>query len=225
MLSAASYRNPQANEGVEYEEIPLTLSEQKFYDRKGDMLLRAFKWNVGHISIMWSLSLFNTFLLHLQLKYLNGNIFENSNYCGASEVFAVVFGGIIYNFMGGLIPTYFLASSISIFGSLGILYQENHLDEIHLLFIKGRLAFYRRMPSLIFIAKFGVAMSLLATQLASLTDGRLFPKEKRAVAVSFCSLIAYSATLLAPLINELEEVTPVVVFILLILLSFLNTAV
>jgi hypothetical protein len=44
-----------------------------------------------------------------------------------SEATAIVLGGVIYNFLGGLLPTYYFAGAVSLFGALGLLYHENHI--------------------------------------------------------------------------------------------------
>lgn len=126
------------------------------------MLERTYKINIVKMSIMWSMIGFATYILHYQLKYLQGNKFENNNYIAISEVIAILFGGFIYSFMGGLKATYWLAFIISTVGGLGILHRENNFDSDNRHMIASNSAeFLLRMPSLIFIAKFGIAMSLL----------------------------------------------------------------
>jgi hypothetical protein len=41
----------------------------------------------------------------------------------------LIFGGFIYSYLGGLIPTYYLAFLISSFGGLAIIYRENNEEE------------------------------------------------------------------------------------------------
>jgi hypothetical protein len=108
----------------------MTPLERRYYNKRGKMLDRTLKTNVARLSIMWSFWSFLTYTLHFQLKYLYGNIFENTNYCGASDAIAILSGGFIYTFMGGLVPTYYLAFGISTFGGLAILYRENNNTEI-----------------------------------------------------------------------------------------------
>ena len=65
----------------------------------------------------------------MQLKYLEGSIFTNSNYCAISSATAIVFGSIIYSFLGGLKPTYSLGFIVSTIGCLGILHRINDLND------------------------------------------------------------------------------------------------
>merc|ERR1719263_2013236 len=81
--------------------------------------------------------------------------------------------------------------------------------------------FYSRMPWAIFIAKFGTASGFLISYLASFSDNRIFPIEKRATAIGLCNLIARSITITAPIINELEEPEPMFFFIGMISLAWL----
>lgn len=117
---------------------------------------------------------------------------------------AILSGGIIYTFMGGLKPTYYLAFGISTFGGLAILYRENNNTETEdTLSINTEYAYYRRMHFLIFISRFGIAMGITATELAAFTDNRILPIDRRSDALSLINLIVYSFTSLAPLLNEL----------------------
>ena len=72
---------------------------------------------------MWSAVSFTTYLLHFQLKYLQGNIFVNSNYCAIADSVAVVAGGLIFAKLG-LKNTYYVAFSLGLIGGVGILQTE-----------------------------------------------------------------------------------------------------
>lgn len=79
------------------------------------------------------------------------------------------------------------------------------------------------MPALIFLTKFGIAMALLASQLSSLTDARLFPVDRRANALGFVNILAQAWTSLVPIINEFEESTPIVYLNILLAIAFLTS--
>ena len=79
------------------------------------------------------------------------------------------------------------------------------------------------MHFLIFIARFGIAMGITGTELAAFTDERLLPIERKTDALSLITLIVYSVSSLAPLINEIDEPTPIVVFLVILALVLLNT--
>lgn len=81
--------------------------------------------------------------------------------------------------------------------------------------------FYSRMPWAIFIAKFGTASGFLISYMASFSDNRIFPIEKRATAIGICNLIGRLITSTSPMINELEEPTPMYFFIGLMFVAWL----
>ena len=110
-------------------QLELTEQDKVFYNQDGSLKSFIYRLNTAHMTIMLTTSQFMTFLLHFQMRYLEGNLYENSEYQGASDLIAVIFGVIIYNFLGGLKATYFLAFSISTVGTLGILYIENNFED------------------------------------------------------------------------------------------------
>lgn len=92
------------------------------------MLHHVYKWNVMRMAVMQSSLYFMTFLIYFQLKYLQGNIYENACYCGVSDALAIIFATILYTFLGGLKPTYVLSFLVSCIGALGILHIENNFE-------------------------------------------------------------------------------------------------
>jgi hypothetical protein len=72
---------------------------------------------------MWSTVCFTTYLLHFQLKYLQGNIFTNNNYCAISDFFAVALGGYLFQKLG-LKLMYYGSFSLGLIGGVGIYYME-----------------------------------------------------------------------------------------------------
>ena len=78
-----------------------------------------------------------------------------------------------------------------------------------------------RMPALIFLAKFGVAIGYLCSYYASFSDDRIFPIERRSTAIGFCKFIGRAVTGLAPIINEIAEPFPMVCFASILGFAFL----
>ena len=77
------------------------------------------------------------------------------------------------------------------------------------------------MPFLIFVAKFGIEIGVLASLFSSFTDDRIFPIEKRATSIGTCKVLARTFTSFAPLINELPEPIPMSVFVGTLGIAFL----
>lgn len=107
----------------------LSEEDKKFYNDDGSLKISIYQLNTLHMAIMLSTNQFMTYLLHLQLRYVEGDLIENSEYCAGSDLVAIIFGAIIYKFLGGLKATYVLGFTISTIGSLGILFIENNYQD------------------------------------------------------------------------------------------------
>jgi hypothetical protein len=148
--------------------VPLEINDDdlRFYDNRGEMLNSTYRMNVFHVTVMLTTAQMMTFLLHFMLRYLQGDLFENSDFCAVGDAIAIIFGVFIYNFLGGLKPTYYLAFLVSSVGCLGILYIENNYqtnpDVLHHTSFLNDYEFYRRTSFLIFMTKFGIGMSYIA---------------------------------------------------------------
>lgn len=143
---------------------------------------------------------------------------------GSADILAIILVAIIDTFTGGLIFTYFFAFSISAFGLLGILYIENNYETDPSIAHLEKYEFYRRMPGLLFMVKFGLSVAIISTNISILTDSKIFPQDRRNSSVGFANMIAQLMTSLAPIINEIEEATPIVVMIVVLVISVLNAA-
>lgn len=77
------------------------------------------------------------------------------------------------------------------------------------------------MPWAIFVAKFGTASGFLISYMASFSDNRIFPVEKRATAIGICNFIGRAVTSLAPMINELEEPEPMCFFLVVMFIAWI----
>ena len=64
---------------------------------------------------------------------------------------------------------------------------------------------------MIFIAKFGCAISFLGVYQVSFSDMTLFPSAKRATAIGICQIFARGITILAPEFAELPKPLPVLI--------------
>ena len=178
------------------------------------------------MTIMWSAVSFTTYLLHFQLKYLQGSIFINDYYCGLSDTMAVIFGGLIFSRLG-LKNTYYFAYAMGLAGGIGILYLE--LSQIKMISLGltpaetllRKAAISAKIPYCVLVAKFGIEIGFLTSYFASFTDDRVFPIEKRATAIGTCKFIARGLTALAPLVNELPDPIPMSIFVVTLGIAFI----
>jgi hypothetical protein len=134
-------------------------------------------------------------------------------------------GGYIYSRFG-LKITYYLSFTLSLVGGTGIMILE-WIHKVHLtqgtLTPEYSIMFHSRMPSCIFMCKFGVAMAFLSSYYASFTDNRIFSNEKRATAIGICNFVGRGLTGLSPIINELNEPVPMAFFLAINIVALFNT--
>jgi len=175
-------------------------------------------WHTLRMTINWSTVSFTSYLLHYQLKFLEGSIFVNNNYSAISDFIAIIVGSQMFYHIG-VKKGYMISFTSGCIGGSIILYLEYYnkmmrergldhqqLDDLNKMF-------YSRMPWAIFIAKFGTASGFLISYMASFADNRIFPIQKRATAIGFCNLIGRTLTSTTPMINEFEEPLPMYFFI------------
>jgi len=83
-----------------------------------------YHWNIFKMMIIWTTTVFATFLIIFQLKYLKGNIFDNIDSYTLSDAASLIFGGIIYT-QHGLKRSLILSYSISLIGGIGICFFQS----------------------------------------------------------------------------------------------------
>jgi hypothetical protein len=165
------------------------------------------------MSVIWSACSFNFFLVFFLTKYLPGNIFVNGMVSTGSGIAAYAFAGVIYK-MAGLKRSIILTMSIAALGGVSILaYQiTTKRDMKH----HSDLTF----PVLFLLANFGVC-STFSTVFLSAADETLFPRLFAGSAFGICNFLARTATLFAPLVAEMEGLTPMMIYTSLSLVSLL----
>jgi len=79
------------------------------------------------------------------------------------------------------------------------------------------------IPKVIFIAKFGCAISFLGVYQVSFSDMTLFPSSKRATAIGTCQIFARGLTILAPEMAELKKPLPVLIVCVVAVIALITT--
>lgn len=69
--------------------------------------------------MMWSASVFTTYLIMFQLKYLKGNIFKNTEAFAISDGLSRICGGLFFS-KYGMKKTFIMAYTISLVGGVSI---------------------------------------------------------------------------------------------------------
>lgn len=143
---------------------------------------------------VWIASSFNFYLINFQLKYIPGNVFLNTFVSALSELPAIILGGIMYQKVG-LKITLVTCFSIAIVGSISLLiFSEVHKDLI---------------PIFVLLAKAGVSGTF---NLCYLANAQIFPAIFAGTAFGFCNIGAKLATILAPMIAEVNPPAPMIIF-------------
>lgn len=166
--------------------------------------------------IMWTTTIFTTYLIMFQLKYLKGSIFQNTQSYSLSDVLSRVYGGIVYANLG-LRKSFILAYSIAMVGGICIYFIQS--GNIMFEFQKD-LPVEKLMPVFTMVTKFGLGAAMLSCYTACLSDDKIFPLKKRATAIGICNIFARSATILAPQVNELKAPLPMLSFLIINTISF-----
>lgn len=176
-----------------------------------------YQWNLFKMVIIWTSTIFSSYLIMFQLKYLKGNIFHNTNSYAFSDAISRVFGGLFFaNY--GLKKSLVLAYTISMVGGLGIYFiQSNYLEYYksypQIAFLIQNVDINSLMPRLLMVTKFGIGAASLASYSACFSDDTIFPASKRVTAIGICNIVARALTILAPLVNEARVPLPMLSFI------------
>lgn len=128
------------------------------------------------------------------MKYIPGNIFHNSFYSSLFDVPISIAGGFIYHHLGPR-ATLTIAFSVALLGSISILiWSEDHPGLV---------------PVMLTLVKSGVKVAFDVCYLANST---IFPAIFAGTAFGLCNMGAKVATIMSPLIAEVEAPVPMLCF-------------
>lgn len=155
---------------------------------------KAMLLNLVLMTVFWSTSSLNYFIITFYLKYIPGNIYTNTSLACIAEIIAYVVIGFIMDKFGvklSFIISYILAATGGIF--LVIFYNaDGYLIGVFVLF-----------------AKFGISV---AYQCCYLATPQMFPTVLTSTAFGIANLFSQAITMSAPLIAELDAPIPMSIF-------------
>eukprot|EP00347_Sterkiella_histriomuscorum_P007109 403350227 len=155
---------------------------------------RNIKRNLAILSGCWMASTFSYYLVLFYMKYLPGNIFENTIFCSSADTAGYLFTGILFQYVGGrksLIISFSLAAISS--------------------FCIVNLRYY---PSLVPIFLFGSRLGIAAAcNVLTIVNILVFPADFRSTSFGICNIFARMAAIIAPLAAELEYPYPYMLLI------------
>ena len=159
--------------------------------------------NLILMTIFWTASSFNYYIMTFYLKYIPGNIYVNTSLSCIAELVAQVTSGVIMNVFGvklSFIISFFVAAAGGIF--LVIFFSaDGALIAVFVLF-----------------AKYGISF---AFNVAYLATPKMFPTDLTSTAFGICNVFARFATILSPLIAELPDPAPMSIFSIMCIASAL----
>ena len=189
--------SPAVKMEVETEEKPSVM----FYLKQ-----RVVLQNLLLMAYMWSAVSFCYYMISFQLKYLPGDIYENSLASSGSELLAYLIGGLCYSFLK-IRKSFAISFVIALVG--GILILTLGVKDVSY------------MPLFVTLAKFGISGGFVIVYVATVD---LFPTLFVATAIGICNFFSRFLTILAPQVAELDPPIPMSIFIALsalgLILSF-----
>lgn len=150
--------------------------------------------NLVLMTIFWTTSSFNYYIITFYLKYIPGNVFVNTSLSCTAEIIAYVASGLVMDIFG--VKLSFMISFIlaAVGGLLLTIFfnAEGALIAVFVLF-----------------AKFGISFAFNLTYLAT---PQMFPTALASTAFGICNIFARFSTVLSPLIAELPDPVPMTIF-------------
>jgi len=158
---------------------------------------KPVRTNLIGACIVWSVSMFNFYLITFYLKYFSGDIFENSLLFALSDLVAYIVSGYILK-KATTTKTLLISYSTSLTGAVLLLFFFNNLTMI---------------PILIILSRVGITMSFNTVYIS---NSRLFPTKFLASTYGIANLISHLLAVLAPIVAEVPNPYPMLLFCILI---------
>ena len=153
------------------------------------------------MTIFWTASSLNYYLITFYLKYVPGNIYVNTTLSSLAEISAYIGSGVVKSFFGARLS--FMISFIlaGVGGLLLVIFfnAEGALIAVFVLF-----------------AKFGISFAFNISYLAT---PEMFPTALGTTAFGICNIFARFSTVLSPIIAELPEPAPMSIFVIICAVS------
>lgn len=152
--------------------------------------------NLAIMSMLWTASSFNYYLITFFLKYIPGNIFLNTSLASISEIIAYAASGVLMTKVGTKI-SFMISFALAAVG--GVLLASFFSSEELLI------------ATCVLFTKFGVSFAFNVSYQAT---PQMFPVELCATAFGICNVFARFFTIMSPLVAELPGVTPIIILAL-----------
>lgn len=183
-----------------------------------------FRWNIFVLTIMWSVGIFDTYMMLMLNKYLEGSIYTNFYLEGLAGVVGSAFAEFTYSWLK-LRDGTLVGCSVTIFGGLLIWAFEGGLFSPNWVHKWGfsekspypadspdTTDFYLAviMPYFGFFTKIGINIIVQNAYQGSFSNDTVFPITRRATATGVCNFFARGVTIFAPFVAEFEKPIPII---------------
>ena len=155
------------------------------------------------MSFIWLSVSFNWYLLQFLVNTFE-NIYATGLGASASDIVAYALSGLIYEKLGIKLTIAICYASSTIGGLIILFYGLSHQETWI-------------FPILITLTKFGISCSFNVVYVA---HSSLFPVLFAATAMGLCNIVARIFSSLSPLLAQMEEPDPMIIFTILTSLTF-----
>ena len=161
------------------------------------------------MSFVWSITSFSFYLGKFQLKFVAGSIFRNSFFSSMADTFSRPFGYLLYRKSSVRVALTFLFL-LSVAGSFPVIFSE------------GASQTYRDyvVPTCLFIMTVGMSATFGNLYMGHMD---LFPIVFSTTSMGICNIFARTCTVFAPIVAEVAEPTPEIIFTSLSLFAAICT--
>lgn len=167
--------------------------------------------NLLVMSMIWLTSSFNNYLVLFQLQFFPGNVYINTTASATSDIIAFAVSGVIYECVG-LKVTFMMSFLVAIIGGVAIVAITSQDG--------AEVGTGWAFPVCVLVAKFGISS---AYNICYLSNSLLFPAQITATTLGICNTFARTATILAPMLAEFDQPTPMIIFTILSGVAFISS--
>lgn len=197
-------------EGVVEKEEGLSIDNLTGISIKSDFWsmfsIKAYVINLLMMSVAWASSSFALFMIGFYIKYIPGDMFTNVILSCTSEACACIISGFVAVFLGTkntLFVSFFIGA---VFGGSLVFIDPSNVELIIVCLI---------------LTKFGVASSV---NLCFLVTNEYFPIVYSATVFGACSLFARVISMFSPIIAEIDNPLPMLIYTLFCIFSMIGTS-
>jgi len=163
---------------------------------------RPVRINLAVMATVWLITSFNYYLIMFLVNTFD-QIYMTAVFSSMSDVSGIAFGGILFQQLG-IKRSLSYSFMLSVSGALMLLgYGLSHQESI-------------LFPMFILIAKFGISS---AFNILYVSHSTVFPVLFSATALGMCNFVTRIFTAISPILAQIEEPLPVIIFLILSMLG------